>query len=95
MNEEKEIITFEDLYQRKNEPSKKERREPEHKRSYIYTLLVYATIMYVVATIIVLVMLQLPAMTEEVSETEVLINNLANDENSLALITPDTWNDYR
>ena len=95
MNEEKEIITFEDLYQRKNEPSKKERREPEHKRSYIYTLLVYATIMYVVATIIVLVMLQLPSMTEEISEAEVLINSIANDENSLALITPDTWYAYR
>lgn len=94
MNEEKEIITFEELYHGKKVTAEK-KTPPENKRGYVYTLLVYGIIMYVVATIIVLLMLEIPKLTGTISEAEVLISQVADDVDALALVTPEVWNDYR
>ncbi|MDY0295677.1 MAG: hypothetical protein RBQ71_07725, partial [Acholeplasmataceae bacterium] len=94
MNEEKEIITFDELYHGKKVNTEK-KEPPENKRGYVYTLLVYGIIMYVVATIIVLVMLEIPKLTGTISETEVLISEVADDVDALAVVMPEVWNEYR
>lgn len=94
MNEEKEIISFEDLYRGKKERSS-HNKKPENKHGYIYALLVYGIIMYVLATVFVLIMLEIPSLSEKISESELLINQIASDPNSLALVSSDTWDLYR
>jgi membrane protease YdiL (CAAX protease family) len=94
MNEEKEIITFDELYHGKKVNTEK-KTPPENKRGYVYTLLVYGIIMYVVATIIVLLMLEIPKLTGIISEAEVLISEVADDVDALAVVMPDIWNEYR
>ena len=92
MDQEKQVITFEDIFKSEKKPEKK--IPPHNKRGYTYTLLYYAMVMYVVASILVLALVQLPNMTKDWSEQELLINVVANNANSLAVIPPDLWEEY-
>ncbi|HAX02992.1 MAG: hypothetical protein A2Y45_06125 [Tenericutes bacterium GWC2_34_14] len=89
MNEEKQIITFEEIFKSKKEPEKKE--PPTNKRGYTYTLLYYAIVMYIIASIIVIVFASLPNFTKTYSEEELLIESIAQDYYGLATIPESLW----
>ena len=93
MDQEKEIITFEELF--KGEKKQTSNRPPENnKRGYTYSLLFYALIMYVVATIIALIMFEMPSMTKLWYEEELIFEQVANSPGGIAFVSDDTWFNY-
>ncbi|HOI86088.1 MAG TPA: type II CAAX endopeptidase family protein [Acholeplasmataceae bacterium] len=93
MDQEKEHITFEELFKGDIKPKKIEK--PDNKKGYIYAILFYALIMYVISTVLVLVMIEIPSFVQEITEEERVVYEVANDIGALAIIPQDTWNDYR
>jgi len=94
MDQEKEIITFEEMY--KNHKKREQPVYHENKRGYIYALLYYGLIMYVVASVFVIIMLQIPIFRMVAqTEDERVIEAIAQDEGGLAVIPYDTWDQYR
>lgn len=93
MDQEKEIITFEELY--KSEKKQTSNRPPEsNKRGYTYSLLFYALVMYVVAAIIALIMFEMPSMTKLWHEEELVFEQIANSPRGIAFVTDDAWFNY-
>lgn len=93
MDQEKEIITFEELY--KGEKKQSSKRPPEdNKRGYTYSLLFYALVMYVVASILVFVMIEIPNFTKTWSEEELVIDAVASDQGGFALVSQPVWVEY-
>jgi membrane protease YdiL (CAAX protease family) len=89
MDQEKQIITFEEIFKSEKKPEKKER--PSNKRSYTYTLLYYAMVMYIIASIIVIVFASLPNFTKTYTEEELVIEAVAQDYYGLATIPESLW----
>lgn len=93
MDQEKEIITFEELF--KGEKKQTSKRPPENnKRGYTYSLLFYALVMYVVASILVILMMNMPSFTKTWTEDELVMDAVASDAGGFALVTTDVWNTY-
>lgn len=93
MDQEKEHITFEEMFKKEIKPEK--RQKPDNKKGHIYAILVYALIMYVISTVLVLVMIDMPSFTQEMIEEERVIYEVANNPDGLAMIPSRTWNSYR
>lgn len=93
MNEEKDIITFEEMYKRKEN---KDHRPPEtHHKGHLYAILYYALIMYVVASIIIIFLSQVPAFLKTWDEEEILFESIKNRTGALALIDDDVFQTYQ
>jgi hypothetical protein len=93
MDQEKEHITFEQMFKGDLKPEKKDK--PINKKGYIYAILFYALVMYVISTVLVLVMVEIPSFVNEMVEEERVIYEVANEVGGLAVIPSRTWNDYR
>lgn len=98
MNDEKEIITFEELYKSekrpRNEKYSRKNQDPEYKKSYWYTILYYALVMYVVASIMVLVMYGMPQFTITMNEDERIVDAVASTTDGLTIIQESIWDNY-
>lgn len=94
MDQEKEIITFEELF--KGEKKETKKRPPEsNKRGYTYSLLFYALVMYVVASILVLLMMNMPSFTKTWTEEELVIDAVASTPGGIAFIDSGEWLIYQ
>lgn len=94
MDQEKEIITFEELF--KGEKKETKKRPPEsNKRGYTYSLLFYALVMYVVASILVLLMMNMPSFTKTWTEEELVIDAVASTPGGIAFIDSGEWLKYQ
>lgn len=98
MNDEKEIITFEELYKSekrpRNEKYSRKNQDPTYKKSYWYTILYYALVMYVVASIMVLVMYGMPQFTITMNEDERIVDAVASTTDGLTIIQESIWDNY-
>ncbi len=98
MNDEKEIITFEELYKSekrpRNEKYSRNNQDPTYKKSYWYTILYYALVMYVVASIMVLVMYGMPQFTITMNEDERIVDAVASTTDGLTIIQESIWDNY-
>lgn len=94
-NSKKEIIDFEDLFKKEIE-ERNEQRDPHKKRRYGYTLLIYLVMMNVAVAFFYLIFMAIPSFTRTYSEEDLIINQIIINENALAIMNFDTYqnNDY-
>lgn len=92
MNEDKNVITFEEMYKRKTNHEHKPQHE--HQKGHLYAILYYALIMYVVASIIIIFLSQVPSFRQTWSEEEILFESIKNQTGALALIEDSVFDLY-
>jgi membrane protease YdiL (CAAX protease family) len=89
-NNDKDIINFDDLFKKEIE-ERKELRDPERKKRYGYTLLIYLLMMNVVVAIFYVIFLTIPSFTVTYSEEELLVEALAVTESGLVIMDEDIY----
>ncbi len=93
MDNNKEIIRFEDIF--KDEPKKKEeRKEESNKRGYLYSLLYYVVVMYLVASIFYVIIMNIPGFVESYSKDEILFKVIADDQAGIAFVDDTIYQQY-
>lgn len=93
MENEKEIIKFEDLFKEEHEPKQSD-QGPVNKGKYSSAILVYLLIMFVLATVLYIVLSGVTSLQKTYSEDEVLLENVAYDTQSLAVMDQATYDTY-
>ena len=94
MNNNNEIIKFEDLFKEEIK-QRKVRQNHEHKKNYGYALIVYILIMYVLASVLFLVASEMPALKVTYNETELIFENIASDLGGIAFMDDETYELYK
>ncbi|MBU1143058.1 MAG: CPBP family intramembrane metalloprotease [Firmicutes bacterium] len=94
MNDNNEIIKFEDLFKEEIK-QRKSRQNPEHKKNYGYALIVYILIMYVLATVLFLVAAEIPALKVTYTETELVLENVASDLGGIGFLDAEAFDTYK
>ncbi|MDO9629343.1 MAG: type II CAAX endopeptidase family protein [Acholeplasmataceae bacterium] len=85
MNNNNEIIKFEDLF--KDEiKQRKIRQNPEQNKNYVYAIIVYLLIMYVFATVLFLVAREIPSFNQTFTESELILENISKDLGGIAFM---------
>lgn len=85
MNNDKEIIRFEDLFKEEIK-ERKVRKDPEHKKNYGYAIIIYLLVMYVFASIVYIVASQVSDLQVTYSEEERILEAVAGDTYGFALL---------
>lgn len=94
MNENNNIIEFEDLFKEeikeRNEPPK-----PEDKKNYAYAILSYLLIMFVLNALLLVAVSYIPGAIKEYTQDEIVLENIITDVSGVALIETNTFNMYK
>ena len=94
MQNGKETIRFEDMFN--DNPSKKEnRKEEQNKSGYLFSLLYYVVVMYLVASILYVVVINIPGFVEIYTKDEILLKAIEDDNAGLALLDQDIYQQYK
>ncbi len=94
MNDNNEIIKFEDLFKEEIK-QRRVRQNPEHKKNYGYALIVYILIMYVFASVLFLVSAEVPFLNVTYTEDELVLEHVASDLGGLAFMDPISYDLYK
>ncbi|BCR35692.1 CPBP family intramembrane glutamic endopeptidase [Mariniplasma anaerobium] len=93
MNENNEIIEFENLFKEeikeRNEPPK-----PRDKKNYAYAILTYLLVMFVLNALLLVAFSNIPGAIKEYSKDEIVLENLLMDVSGITLMDPDTYTLY-
>lgn len=94
MNENNNIIEFEDLFKEeikeRNEPPK-----PEDKKNYAYAILSYLLIMFVLNALLLVAVSNIPGAVKEYTQDEIVLENIITDVSGVALIETNTFSMYK
>lgn len=93
-NDNKEIIDFEDLF-KKEIDERKEQRNPEKKKRYGYTLLIYLLMMNVAVAFFYVIFMSVPSFTETFSEDQLILYHVAINEHGLAIMDVVDYHEYQ
>ena len=94
MNNNNEIIKFEDLFKEEIK-QRKVRQNPEHKKNYGYALIVYILIMYAFASVLFLVAREIPFLKVTYTEEELILENIKSDLGGIAFMDDETYLFYK
>lgn len=94
MNNNNEIIKFEDLFKEEIK-QRKVRQNPEHKKNYGYALIVYILIMYVLASVLFLVAREIPFLKVTYNESEMVLEKVASNLGGIAFMDDETYQLYK
>jgi uncharacterized protein len=94
MNNNNEIIKFEDLFKEEIK-QRKVRQNPEHKKNYGYALIVYILIMYAFASVLFLVAREIPSLKVTYTEEELILENIKSDLGGIAFMDDETYLFYK
>ncbi|RJX24694.1 MAG: CPBP family intramembrane metalloprotease [Acholeplasma sp.] len=93
MDNNKQIIRFEDIF--KDEPKKKEdKKEEPNKKGYIFSLLYYVVVMYLIASIFYVIVMNIPGFFESYTKDEIVFKVIQDDQAGLALVEEDIYQQY-
>lgn len=93
MDNNKEIIRFEDIF--KEEPKKKEdRKEESNKRGYLFSILYYIVVMYLIASIFYVIIMNIPGFVQSYSKDEILFKVIADDQAGIAFVEESIYQEY-
>lgn len=94
MNDNNEIIEFEDLFKEeikeRNEPPK-----PKDKKNYVYAIFSYLIIMFVLNALLLVAVSSLPGAIKEYTKDEIILENIITDVSGVALIETSTFDMYK
>jgi len=90
MNNNNEIIKFEDLFKEEIK-ERKVKQNPEHKKNYGYALIVYILVMYVLATVLFLAAREIPFLQVTYTEDELVLENIASDLGGIAFMDDESY----
>ncbi len=94
VDNEKEIIQFEDLFKNEIQPKKPNKYKPDRKGMYISAIFIYFVVMFVVATVLFLVIQDVPALQQTYTESELIIEQIAYDVDGIAIISEAVYQEY-
>jgi uncharacterized protein len=94
MNNNNEIIKFEDLFKEEIK-QRKVRQNPEHKKNYGYAIIVYILIMYAFASVLFLVAREIPSLKVTYTEEELILENIKSDLGGIAFMDDETYLFYK
>jgi len=92
-NDKKEIIDFEDLF-KKEIDERKEQKDPERKKRYGYTLLIYLLMMNVAVAFFYVIFMNVPSFKETFSEERLVLYQVATTEHGLAIMDEQDYLEY-
>ncbi len=94
MNDNNEIIEFEDLFKeeikQRNEPPK-----PEDKKNYVYAILSYILVMFVLNALLLVAFQSIPGAIKTYTKDEIVLEELLNDVSGISLMEPAVYEQYR
>lgn len=94
MNENNEIIEFEDLFKEeikeRNEPPK-----PEDKKNYAYAIFSYLLVMFVLNALLLVAFSNIPGAVKEYTKDEIVLENIITDVSGVTLMETDTFDMYK
>jgi membrane protease YdiL (CAAX protease family) len=94
MNDNNEIIEFEDLFKdeikERNEPPK-----PEDKKNYVYAIFSYLLVMFVLNALLLVAFSNIPNAIKEYTKDEIVLENIIIDVSGIALMETDTYDLYK
>lgn len=94
MDNNKEIIEFEDLFKEEIE-KRQEPPKPEDKKNYMKALLSYVLIMFFLNAILISVIQLIPGSVKVFEKDEVILEKIASDPSGIALMDEDVFNLYK
>lgn len=94
MDNNKEIIEFEDLFKEEIE-KRQEPPKPEDKKNYMKALLSYVLIMFFLNAILISVIQLIPGSVKVFEKDEVILEEIASDPSGIALMDEDVFNLYK
>ncbi len=94
MDNEKEIIKFEDLFESEHKPTQSD-QGPVGKGRYSSAILVYLLIMFVFASVLFIALSGVPSLQKTYNEDEVLLENISYDTQSLAIMDLTIYDAYK
>jgi membrane protease YdiL (CAAX protease family) len=93
MEQHKDIIEFEDLFKEERN-QRHEENDPHRKQNYWYAILVYFLIMQVAAILFYLAFMQFSQLTVDYTENELILYEVASNENALAVLETGDYQLY-
>ena len=93
MNNNNEIIKFEDLFKEEIK-QRKIKQNPEHKKNYGYALVIYVIVMYALASVLFLVAAEIPFFKTTYNEDELILENIASDLGGMAFMKDESYTLY-
>lgn len=94
MDNNKDIIEFEDLFKQEIE-NRKAPPKPEDKKNYVKAILAYVLIMFFLNALLISALKLIPDATRVYSKDEVLLEEIASDPSGIALMDRYAFIDYR
>jgi membrane protease YdiL (CAAX protease family) len=94
MQQQKEIIEFEDLF-REERNKRQEERDPHQRQNYWYAILVYFLIMQVAVLLLYIAFLQVDQLKVTYTEDELVLIEVSSNENGLALLETSIFDLYK
>lgn len=86
MNQEKEIIEFEDLFKTDRPQQKPNVERPDQKKKYTQSILAYLLVMLLGASFLILLLGNVSALQKTYTENELILENIAYDVNGIAIL---------
>jgi uncharacterized protein len=90
MNDNKEIIKFEDLFKEEIK-ERKMNKKPADKRNYGYAIVFYLLIMYVFASLVFIIASDVDALHVTYNEDERVLESVLSSEHALTFMKPETY----
>lgn len=94
MNDNNEIIEFEDLFKeeikQRNEPPK-----PEDKKNYAYAILSYILVMFVLNALLLVAFQNIPGAVKNFTKDEMVLESLLGDVSGITVIDSDIYDLYK
>lgn len=94
MNKDKEIIEFEDLFERDPQNKKTNMYQPENKGRYTSAIIFYLLIMFVVAALFYLAFSYIQEFQHTYTENELIFENVAYDTQGIAVMDGNIYDYY-
>lgn len=94
MDEEKEIIQFEDLFKEQLKPKKTDKYKPDRKGIYLSAIFIYFIVMFVVVGVLYAAIQNVPALQVTYTESELLIQEIAYDVDGIAIMSETVYQEY-
>jgi CAAX protease family protein len=94
MNDNNEIIEFEDLFKEeikeRNEPPK-----PEDKKNYVYAIVSYLLVMFVLNALLLVAFSNIPNAVKTYTKDEIVLENIITDVSGITLMETSIYDQYK
>ncbi|MCF7930338.1 MAG: CPBP family intramembrane metalloprotease [Acholeplasmataceae bacterium] len=94
MDEEKEIIQFEDLFKDELKPKKPDKYKPDRKGIYLSAIFIYFIVMFVIVGVLYAAIQNVPELQVTYTESELILEQIAYDVDGIAIMSEAIYQEY-